>query len=75
MNLLEIVASRVKELREERGWTQSKLSQEAKVAQSAISDIEQAKRAPQIDTLSQLAKALGTTTSYLLGEVQKSKAS
>jgi transcriptional regulator with XRE-family HTH domain len=71
MTLLETIAVRVKALREEKNWTQIKLAQEAQVGQSAISDIEQAQRMPRGDTLSQIATALDTTTSYLLGEVEE----
>ena len=75
MTMLETLANRVFALREEHGLSQIKLSQMAGVPQSAISQIEQAQRMPRGDTLSQLATALGTTTSYLLGEVEATKAS
>lgn len=60
------LATRVARLREEKGWTQTKLAQEAKVAQSAISDIEQAQRVPRIDTLDKISAALGVSVADLL---------
>lgn len=78
MNTIEIkkiLASRVQEKREAKRWSQAKLAEEARVPQSAISDIEQAQRMPRGDTLSQIAAALKTTSSYLLGETGDSRAS
>jgi len=76
VNTIEIkfnLASRVQKLREEKKWSQAKLAEEACVPQSTISDIEQAQRIPRGDTLSQIAAALHTTSSYLLGETEISK--
>ena len=72
MNIIEIkknLANRVQELREEKMWSQARLAEEARVPQSTISDIEQGQRMPRGDTLSQIASALQTTSSYLLGEI------
>jgi transcriptional regulator with XRE-family HTH domain len=67
------LACRVQKLREGKMWSQAKLAEEAHVPQSTISDIEQAQRIPRGDTLSQIASALQTTSSYLLGETEVSK--
>lgn len=75
MEIKQLLSNRVLKLRQQKEWSQAKLAQEAKVPQSTISEVEQAQRIPRGDTLSQIAAALGTTTSYLLGEVEEAKAS
>ncbi|TCL74188.1 helix-turn-helix protein [Hydrogenispora ethanolica] len=67
----ELLAKRVQTLRVQKRWSQMNLAKAAGVPQSTISDIESAKRIPRGDSLSKIALSLGTTTSYLLGEIEK----
>jgi transcriptional regulator with XRE-family HTH domain len=72
--LKEILAQRVKSLRNFNGWTQAELAERARVPQPVISRIETKQNIPSSDTLLKIAGALGTTTSYLLGELEDSAA-
>lgn len=60
----------LKEQRLERGLTQDKLAELAKVDRSHISSLERATRSPLIPTLFTLANALGMTASQLIEAVE-----
>ncbi len=64
-----IFSERIKELREEKGLTQSQLSIELdrKISTSAICRWEQGERQPGLDALIILAKYFGVTIDYLAG--------
>jgi transcriptional regulator with XRE-family HTH domain len=53
------VGGHIKRLREERGWSQPRLAVEAGIAVSAVSQIENGRRSPNVSTLDKLAEALG----------------
>lgn len=55
---LERFAANLKELRDERGWSQEDLSYYSKLHTTAISKMECAKRAPRFPTIVILAEAL-----------------
>lgn len=58
---------KIKLFRENRGWSQSKLSRRSGVPQSTISEIENGiRRNPTFKTLEKLAKALGITIEHLV---------
>lgn len=59
-------ASRLRELRHERGLTQAELSRRAKIALSYVGRLEAGTSAPGIDLLDRLAQALGVPSSGLL---------
>lgn len=61
----ELVPQRVRELRQRKRWSQEKLAEEAGVSKDAVSRIERGDREPRIDTLEQIAEALGTNLSRL----------
>lgn len=61
-------AKRITELLNERAMTQKQLSIAADVTESAISHYLHGDRVPRGVNLMKIAKALGTTTDYLLGE-------
>ncbi len=46
-------------IRNERGWSQQKLSDVAKVNKATINQIERGRRSPNVETLEKLAAALG----------------
>lgn len=68
-----MILSRIRELREAKGWGQRELAERSGVSQSAISDIENGKRDPSIKTVKKVAIALGVTILDLDEEVQTTK--
>jgi transcriptional regulator with XRE-family HTH domain len=54
------------ELRSERGLTQLQLATASELDRSYISDLENGKKAPTIDTLAQLAEVFSMTISQLV---------
>jgi transcriptional regulator with XRE-family HTH domain len=65
---MEILAKRLKGLREERGITQEALALELGFSgKSAIANYESGLRNPDYDTLIKITKYFGVTTDYLLG--------
>lgn len=62
------LASNLKRLRINKGWSQNHLAKKANVPQSAIHYIEKGKRDPGLKTTQKLADALGVSVSELLDE-------
>lgn len=62
-----ILINRMKELREEFGWTQKQLADHAGLSQGGIGSIENGSREPNITTLKAIAKAFGVGVDYLIG--------
>lgn len=60
----------IKQRREALGMSQNLLSKRSGVSQSAISSIESTTKSPSVDTVFQIAKALDTTITELLGLVE-----
>jgi len=58
-------------IRQQRSHTQQSLSIESGISRQFISQMECGKRIPSIDTLSQLAIALQTNMSSLMGELDR----
>ena len=69
--IADTLAARVTALREKKGWSQRKLAAECGVAQPTIANIERG-RTHEVKgyVLEALAKALNTSTSYLLHGVE-----
>ncbi len=66
--LAKILADRVRQLREEKGWSQGQLTTYSGVSKGQVSKIEKGDRKyPSASVIMKLAKALDTTTDYLLG--------
>jgi transcriptional regulator with XRE-family HTH domain len=61
------LAKKLKQLRKEKNWSQVRLAFEAKLDRSYISNIETARSNPSLKTIQKLAKALGVSTSDLIG--------
>ena len=59
---------RLRRLRESRGLTQRELAEAIGVSRQAIGLYEAGEREPDLSTLQKLARALGTSMSYLVGE-------
>lgn len=65
---------RIKEIREELGWTQEKLADEAKISKGFLSDVENNKRDISSTNVLKIADAMGASLEYLLrGEESKQK--
>lgn len=67
------VGEKIKRLRENRGWTQPHLAVEAGVAVSAVSQIENGRRSPNVGTLDKLARAFGVEVVDLFQEPEVPK--
>jgi transcriptional regulator with XRE-family HTH domain len=62
------IGKTVRETRMQKGITLRRLAKDIGVSPSFISQMEQGKAAPSIDSLTRIAKVLGVASSYLLGE-------
>jgi transcriptional regulator with XRE-family HTH domain len=60
---------RVRELRNQRGWTQEKLEELSGLDRTYISDIERGVRNPSVTSLDKLAKALKVKAAELLKDL------
>lgn len=58
---------KVKKLMKENDLTQKELASKAKITEASMSKYLSGERTPRIDVVVNLAKALKTTTDYLLG--------
>jgi len=65
------VGRRVKELRELRGLSMTKLSKIARVGQSTLSYIESGRQSPTVDVLERICSALGITLAEFFSPVIK----
>lgn len=62
------VGQRVKQLREEKKWTQEKLAQEAQINDKYVYDIEVGNKCMSIWVLKKIASALGIESAFLLAD-------
>ena len=58
---------KIREIREQKGLSQTELSRILGVAQNTLSQYELGKREPDLDTIHKLADYFEVTTDYLLG--------
>jgi transcriptional regulator with XRE-family HTH domain len=65
---MEDFGRRLGRIRTDAGVSQTALANRVQTSQSAISQMESGERKPSFDMLRQLARALGVSPSYLLGE-------
>lgn len=66
---MSLLGDRVRILREQKGWSQQDLADRANLDSSYISLLETGRRKnPGFETLLKIARALGTSLSYLAGE-------
>ena len=54
--------------REAKGWTQVRLATEVEISQQSITFYETGTRVPSLEVAYKLAKVLGTSIEYLIGE-------
>jgi|GEM_PF-275318 len=60
------IGARLRELREERGWTQRELDSRLGILQSKLSKYESGTHQPSLRTLVRMANLFGVSTDYLL---------
>jgi transcriptional regulator with XRE-family HTH domain len=71
MALAEQVGSKIKELRERRGMTQSSLAEAAELTSDEVSRIERGVREPRFGTLERLAAALNVAAGELFSSAHR----
>jgi transcriptional regulator with XRE-family HTH domain len=69
--LSEIIGARIKEKREKVGISQKELADNVGKTPSAINQYESGAKKPSTDILAKIAKALKTSTDFLLGITDK----
>ena len=67
---MESVGQRIKEMREDREFTQKQLADMIGVAQNTISQYEKGTAKTSIEIIVKLAEVLDTTTDYLLRGIE-----
>lgn len=67
-NSTKYISIKIKELRDECNWSQSKLANEAGITASAISMIESGQRVPSLVVIRKISDALKVSISELTGE-------
>ncbi len=68
---MSVFSERISELMKNNRLSQKELAAKAGVTESAMSYYVKGERTPRSDVLTRLAKALGTTTDYLLGNTSE----
>jgi transcriptional regulator with XRE-family HTH domain len=63
----ETISKRVKELRENAGWSQIELASRAGIDRKTVNRIENGHFMPSVETLVALGKALGIPTDSIIG--------
>lgn len=62
----QVISRRVRELREDEGWTQAELAELASVSQVTISHIETMDKKPRPSTVRKVAEVFGLTPKELM---------
>lgn len=65
------IGKRIKAVRTRKKWTLEQLARRTGFTRGYLSRIEKSKKSPPLSTLGIIARALGVTISYLLGEGEK----
>ena len=60
----------VRQVREERGWSQERLAEHADLNRSYVGDLERGRAMPSLATLTKLAAALGLQPSALVARFE-----
>ena len=69
--VLIALGERIRELREERGWSQEEFADRCGLHRTAVGLLERAERIPRLDTLMTLSKGFGIPVSDLLQGIEK----
>lgn len=70
MNVYEQLATRIRKLRNENGWSQEELADRCDLHRTYISHIENAKREISVETLCKIAKGFGIEPSVLMEKIK-----
>lgn len=68
MNKSEAFKQRLKQAREQKGWSQAELARQANITAAAVNQFEKGPREPSMPILHSLASALEVSLDYLVGE-------
>jgi transcriptional regulator with XRE-family HTH domain len=66
MNVYAELATKIRKLRNKKGWSQEELAERAGLHRTYISHIENAKREISVETLCKVARGLDVTPSELM---------
>lgn len=69
--ILDDMATRVRVLREAKGWSQAALGERVDASESAISKIEAGLKTPSLNLLIDIADELGTSADRLLAKPER----
>ncbi len=70
-DILEALATTIRELRTSRGWSQEQLAEHCGLHRTYVGAVERAERNITLRSLSKLAQALGTHPADLIGPVRR----
>lgn len=70
-NLPKFVGSKIKQLRNQKNWTQEELAQKIKVVKTAIGNYERGERAPGQDALFELAEVFEVSIDFFFPLTKK----
>ena len=69
--VLVALGKRIRELREDKHWSQEEFADHCGLHRTAIGLLERAERNPRLDTLMTISKGLGITVSELLLGIER----
>ena len=72
-DLTTIYSERIRDMRQARGMSLRELGARAGITPSYAHDIENGRREPSLTTFIAIARALGCSAAYLLGESESAK--
>ncbi|MDP2101173.1 MAG: helix-turn-helix transcriptional regulator [Methylotenera sp.] len=71
MKIQQILGFNIKQIREQKGWSQDKLSEVSGLHRTYISGIERGVRNPTVDIVQQIARAFDVHITELFKDVAK----
>lgn len=71
MSIQHLLGKNVRQIREAKGWSQDKLSEESGLHRTYISGIERGVRNPTVEIVQQVALALEVPVAYLFKDQEK----
>mgnify|MGYP003295357543 CR=1 FL=1 len=74
MEIKEIIAKNIVDLRKAKKWTQMELAEKVHYTDKAVSKWERAESTPDVDALFELSKIFGVTVDYFFHEQKENKA-